>query len=148
MSRIIASFSFCVWLSAGMSAFGAESLQYPTAVALPPDAAGKIVQATEATIGPYELVDFFLYHFLRFGAEPERILFLAKYAQFDRDYTPADVRQWLAVFLRRFFANQFKRSCTPERPSSSTHRTSLRTPCSTTSTGTSHLSIQTAPLSS
>jgi NAD+ synthase (glutamine-hydrolysing) len=83
---------------------------------LPPDAAGKIVQATESTIGPYELVDFFLYHFLRFGAEPERILFLARHAQFDRDHTPADVRRWLAVFLRRFFANQFKRSCLPDGP--------------------------------
>ncbi|HJZ57329.1 MAG TPA: NAD(+) synthase, partial [Gemmataceae bacterium] len=83
---------------------------------LPPDAAGKIVQTTESTIGPYELVDFFLYHFLRFGAEPERILFLAQHAKFDRDYTPAEMRGWLAVFLRRFFANQFKRSCLPDGP--------------------------------
>ncbi|MBY0512793.1 MAG: NAD(+) synthase [Gemmataceae bacterium] len=83
---------------------------------LPPDASGKIVQATESTIGPYELVDFFLYHFLRFGAEPARILFLARHAKFDRDHTPAELREWLAVFLRRFFANQFKRSCLPDGP--------------------------------
>ena len=83
---------------------------------LPPDASGKSVQATEATIGPYELLDFFLYHFLRFGAEPERILFLAKHAAFDHEYTADDVRKWLGVFLRRFFANQFKRSCLPDGP--------------------------------
>ncbi len=83
---------------------------------LPPDASGKIVQTTEATIGPYELVDFFLYHFLRFGAEPERILFLAQHATFDHVYSPQEVRKWLAVFLRRFFANQFKRSCLPDGP--------------------------------
>ena len=51
---------------------------------LPTDASGKIVQATEATIGPYELHDFFLYHFLRYGAPPEKILFLAEQAKFDR----------------------------------------------------------------
>lgn len=83
---------------------------------LPTDAAGKIVQATESTIGPYELVDFFLYHFLRFGATPEKILFLAKHAVFSKPYTPAEVRRWLGVFLRRFFANQFKRSCLPDGP--------------------------------
>ena len=73
-------------------------------------------QSTEAAIGPYELVDFFLYHFLRWGAPPEKILFLASQAKFDRPYAAAEVRKWLTVFLRRFFANQFKRSCLPDGP--------------------------------
>jgi len=83
---------------------------------LPTDAGGQIVQSTESSIGPYELVDFFLYHFLRFGASPEKILFLAKHAAFSKPYTPEVVRHWLGVFLRRFFANQYKRSCLPDGP--------------------------------
>jgi NAD+ synthase (glutamine-hydrolysing) len=83
---------------------------------LPMDAAGKITQMTESSIGPYELVDFFLYHFLRYGVEPEKILFLAAHATFEREYSPDDVRKWLRVFVTRFFANQFKRSCLPDGP--------------------------------
>ncbi len=83
---------------------------------LPPAADGTIAQATESSVGPYELVDFFLYHFLRWGAEPEKILYLAERATFDRPHTPAELRQWLRVFLTRFFANQFKRSCLPDGP--------------------------------
>lgn len=83
---------------------------------LPTDAKGQIVQATETTIGPYELVDFFLYHFLRWGSGPEKILFLAKRAGFSKAYGPPELRQWLRVFLKRFFANQFKRSCLPDGP--------------------------------
>jgi NAD+ synthase (glutamine-hydrolysing) len=83
---------------------------------LPTSADGTIVQATEGTVGPYELVDFFLYHFLRWGAEPEKILFLARSARFHHEYTPDEIRGWLRVFLRRFFANQFKRSCLPDGP--------------------------------
>ena len=74
------------------------------------------LQSTEGTIGPYELHDFFLYHFLRYGATPEKILFLAEHASFDRPYRPEEVRQWLRVFLKRFFGNQFKRSCLPDGP--------------------------------
>jgi NAD+ synthase (glutamine-hydrolysing) len=74
------------------------------------------VQATESTIGPYELHDFFLYHFLRYAAPPEKILYLAEQAHFDRSYAPAELRRWLQVFIRRFFANQFKRSCLPDGP--------------------------------
>jgi len=73
-------------------------------------------QSTESAIGPYELHDFFLYHFLRWGASPEKILFLASQAKFDRAYTSDDIRGWLKVFLTRFFANQFKRSCLPDGP--------------------------------
>jgi NAD+ synthase (glutamine-hydrolysing) len=83
---------------------------------LPAGADGRIVQATETIIGPYELHDFFLFHFLRYGAPPEKILYLAAQARFDRAYTAAEMRHWLQVFVRRFFANQFKRSCLPDGP--------------------------------
>jgi NAD+ synthase (glutamine-hydrolysing) len=82
---------------------------------LPPDADGRL-QSTESAVGPYELHDFFLYHFLRFGSPPSKILFLARHAKFDRPYTEQEIRDWLRVFLRRFFANQFKRSCLPDGP--------------------------------
>jgi NAD+ synthase (glutamine-hydrolysing) len=77
---------------------------------------GKVTQTTEGVIGPYELHDFFLFHFLRYGAGPEKILFLAGHAQFDSPYTPEELRRWLRVFVERFFANQFKRSCLPDGP--------------------------------
>jgi NAD+ synthase (glutamine-hydrolysing) len=83
---------------------------------LPTAADGLSVQATEGVIGPYELHDFFLFHFLRYGAPPEKILFLAGQAKFENAYTPEQVRHWLGVFLQRFFANQFKRSCLPDGP--------------------------------
>ena len=82
---------------------------------LPGEASGEILQKTEDLIGPYELHDFFLYHMLRQGAGPEKLLFLAGHA-FQGVY-PADViRQWLGVFLKRFFNNQFKRSALPDGP--------------------------------
>jgi NAD+ synthase (glutamine-hydrolysing) len=74
------------------------------------------LQSTESAIGPYELHDFFLYYVLRFGATPEKILFLAAQATFDRLYSADEIRGWLRVFLKRFFANQFKRSCLPDGP--------------------------------
>ncbi len=83
---------------------------------LPPGPDGLPTQATESAIGPYELHDFFLYHFLRFGTPPEKILFLARHAEFGRPYAPDELRHWLSCFLRRFFANQFKRSCLPDGP--------------------------------
>jgi hypothetical protein len=70
---------------------------------------------TENIVGPYELHDFFLYHFIRFGASPAKILFLAKQA-FGKSYTEATIKKWLQTFLRRFFAQQFKRSCLPDGP--------------------------------
>jgi NAD+ synthase (glutamine-hydrolysing) len=73
-------------------------------------------QSTEAAIGPYELHDFFIYHLLRWGSDPAKILFLAKHAKFDRDYSEAEVKKWLTLFLKRFFANQFKRNCLPDGP--------------------------------
>jgi NAD+ synthase (glutamine-hydrolysing) len=83
---------------------------------LPAGTDGSIVQATETTIGPYELHDFFLFHFLRYGAPPEKILYLAEHARFERDYSADERRKWLQVFVRRFFGNQFKRSCLPDGP--------------------------------
>ncbi len=83
---------------------------------LPAGADDKIVQATEGVIGPYELHDFFLFHFQRYGAPPEKILYLARHAKFEREYTERESRGWLRVFLRRFFGNQFKRSCLPDGP--------------------------------
>jgi NAD+ synthase (glutamine-hydrolysing) len=83
---------------------------------LPSAADGTILQDTEAVVGPYELHDFFLFHFLRYGAAPEKVLYLARHARFDRSYTPDEVRRWLRVFVERFFAYQFKRSCLPDGP--------------------------------
>jgi NAD+ synthase (glutamine-hydrolysing) len=83
---------------------------------LPVGADGQPAQATETTIGPYEVLDFFLFHFLRYGAPPEKILFLAERARFHRSYSGEELRTWLKQFLRRFFANQFKRSCVPDGP--------------------------------
>ncbi|MFQ3593679.1 MAG: NAD(+) synthase [Gemmataceae bacterium] len=83
---------------------------------LPPDASGQIVQSTEDTIGPYELHDFFLYHTVRFGTPPRKLLFLAQQAQFSRDYSKEMLTHWLNMFIRRFFSQQFKRSCLPDGP--------------------------------
>jgi NAD+ synthase (glutamine-hydrolysing) len=82
---------------------------------LPPDADGKISQKTEDVIGPYELHDFFLYHFVRCGAPVEKIRFLAGVA-FKNSYSAAEIDRWLGLFFKRFFAQQFKRSCMPDGP--------------------------------
>jgi NAD+ synthase (glutamine-hydrolysing) len=76
---------------------------------------GSIAQHTETLVGPYELHDFCLYYFLRFGCGPRRIARMALHA-FDGRYTLPEIRRWLLVFLRRFFANQFKRDCVPDSP--------------------------------
>ncbi len=83
---------------------------------LPPGDAGEIHQLTESSIGAYELHDFFLYHFLRFGMTPAKILHLSNLAQFSKPYAADEIRQTLHTFLKRFFANQFKRSCVPDGP--------------------------------
>ncbi len=83
---------------------------------LPTGEEGQALQSTEGVIGPYELHDFFLFHVQRYGAPPEKIVYLAGQAKFERAYTAAEVRHWLRVFLRRFFGNQFKRSCLPDGP--------------------------------
>ena len=82
---------------------------------LPPDENGNIQQKTEETLGPYEVHDFYLYHFLRFGARPEKLLFMASRA-FAGIYSEEQLKNWLKLFVRRFFTNQFKRSCLPDGP--------------------------------
>lgn len=80
---------------------------------LPPDAKGEIAQQTESIVGPYALHDFFLYNILRYGFEPEKIYFLAKKA-FKDDFDSETILKWLKTFYRRFFSQQFKRSCMPD----------------------------------
>ncbi len=80
---------------------------------LPPDAKGEIAQQTEDIVGPYALHDFFLYYILRYGFEPEKIYFLAKKA-FKDDFDAETIYKWLKTFYRRFFTQQFKRSCMPD----------------------------------
>ena len=80
---------------------------------LPPDARGQISQQTEDIVGPYALHDFFLYHMLRFGFEPKKIYTLACRA-FSEDFDAATIKKWLTAFYRRFFTQQFKRSCMPD----------------------------------
>ncbi len=82
---------------------------------LPADGDGKIAQKTEDLVGPYELHDFFLYHFLRCGASPSKIAFLASEAFGDR-YDEETILKWLKTFVRRFFNQQFKRSAMPDGP--------------------------------
>ena len=81
----------------------------------PADSEGNITQKTEDLVGPYELHDFFLYHIFRFGTRPSKVYFLARKA-FESIYDDATILKWLNTFIRRFFAQQFKRSCLPDCP--------------------------------
>lgn len=92
-----------------------DILDTPVSPELLPAKDGGIVQKTEQILGPYELHDFFLYYFLRFGFAPSKILRLAKIA-FDTVYTDKEIKARLREFLRRFFGAQFKRSCLPDGP--------------------------------
>jgi len=83
---------------------------------LPLDREGQIRQATEDSVGPYELHDFFLYHFVRGGCDRQKLAFLASLTQFDLPYSREVIQQTLDKFLNRFFANQFKRNCVPDGP--------------------------------
>lgn len=80
---------------------------------LPPDETGKISQQTEDLVGPYALHDFFLYHMLRFDCPPRKLYALAC-STFEDDFDGATIKKWLQVFYRRFFTQQFKRSCMPD----------------------------------
>lgn len=82
---------------------------------LPADSNGQIAQKTECILGAYELHDFFLYHFAKYGASPEKLRYLAKYA-FANKRSDEEIDKALAVFIRRFFTQQFKRSCIPDGP--------------------------------
>ena len=90
-------------------------LDTPITPELIPSEDGEIGQRTEAIIGPYELHDFFLYHFMRNGAGAGKIFVLACRA-FNGSYTPGDIKHWLQVFFERFFAQQFKRTTLPPGP--------------------------------
>ena len=81
----------------------------------PADELGNIAQKTEDLVGPYELHDFFLYYLLRWGFRPAKIYLLARQA-FAQTYDDATIRRWLRTFCRRFFAQQYKRSCLPDGP--------------------------------
>ena len=108
------------WASHQLDATSEEILQdiLDTPVSpelLPADGNGDIAQKTEDIVGPYELHDFFLYYLVRFGYSPSKILFLAKYA-FAGCYPDEVTEKWLKIFIHRFFAQQFKRSCIPDGP--------------------------------
>jgi len=82
---------------------------------LPPDETGEIAQKTEDTVGPYILHDFFMFYTIRFGMSPKKLLYIAK-STFADEYPEEFIKKWLAVFYRRFFSQQFKRSCIPDGP--------------------------------
>ncbi|MDF2542648.1 MAG: hypothetical protein K0S47_2366 [Herbinix sp.] len=92
-----------------------DILDTPVSPELLPPKDGEISQKTEDIVGPYELHDFFLYYIVRFGFEPKKVFHLAKYAFQDR-YEEKEIAAWLKVFYRRFFSQQFKRSCMPDGP--------------------------------
>ena len=82
---------------------------------LPPTKDGKIAQKTESVVGPYVLNDFFFYHFMRYGASPEKIKYIALQV-FDGMYDEETITKWLKFFIKRFFNQQFKRSCLTDGP--------------------------------
>ena len=92
-----------------------DILDTPVSPELLPPKDGVISQKTENLVGPYSLHDFFLYYVLRFGYEPDKILYLAKIA-FKGEFNESVIKSWLKTFYRRFFAQQFKRSCMPDGP--------------------------------
>ena len=92
-----------------------DVLDTPVSPELLPPEGGVISQKTEDLVGPYELHDFFLYHMMRFGSSPAKIFRLARIA-FEGTYDNETILKWLRVFFKRFFAQQFKRSCLPDGP--------------------------------
>lgn len=92
-----------------------DVLDTPVSPELLPPKEGRIAQKTESIVGPYELHDFFLYYLLRFGYNPTKIYRLAKLA-FDGSYDGTEILKWMRIFYRRFFSQQFKRSCMPDGP--------------------------------
>ncbi len=92
-----------------------DILNTPVSPELLPPKNGEIAQQTESIIGPYELHDFFLYHFMRFSFSPTKIYYLAKHA-FKDEYSNEDILKYLKIFTTRFFSQQFKRNCVPDGP--------------------------------
>ncbi len=91
-----------------------DILDTPVSPELLPPEEGKISQVTEDLVGPYELHDFFLYYLLRFGFAPSKILFLARHSELAEKYSDETILKWMKTFYRRFFSQQFKRSCMPD----------------------------------
>ncbi len=92
-----------------------DILDTPVSPELLPSCEDNITQETEKLIGPYELHDFFLYHMLKYGAKPSKILFLATHA-YEGKYDQETIKKWLRVFVTRFFTQQFKRNAMPDGP--------------------------------
>jgi len=92
-----------------------DVIDTPVSPELIPPENGKIVQKTEDLVGPYELHDFFIFNVLRYGYAPSKVFFLAKTA-FVGEYDEATILEWLRIFYRRFFAQQYKRTCVPDGP--------------------------------
>ena len=99
----------------GLQAVLLDILDTPVSPELLPPKDGVISQKTEDLVGPYELHDFFLYYVLRFGYEPGKIFRIACLA-FRGTYGEETIRKWMKTFYRRYFSQQFKRSCLPDGP--------------------------------
>ncbi len=92
-----------------------DILTTPISPELLPHDSDRITQETESIVGPYELHDFFLYHIIKYGARPDKVFFLARKAFGDK-YSDDIIKKWLTLFIKRFFTQQFKRSCMPDGP--------------------------------
>lgn len=90
-----------------------DIINTPISPELLPTKEGQIDQKTEDKVGPYELVDFFIYYFVRCNFEPKKIVYLAHYA-YQGKYSEEEIKKWLKIFIKRFYAHQFKRSCVPD----------------------------------
>ena len=101
--------------SSALSVVLRDILATPVSPELLPAENGDISQKTEELVGPYELHDFFLYYLVRWGCEPQKVFRLAKYA-FNGEYDDKTILHWLKTFVRRFFSQQYKRSCLPDGP--------------------------------
>lgn len=113
--RHLVQYSADIAETESLAAILRDILETPVSPELLPAENGDISQKTEELVGPYALHDFFLYHLLRRGSPAETVLRLANYA-FAGTYDPETIKVWLKTFLRRFFAQQYKRSCLPDGP--------------------------------
>ncbi len=104
------------WYSEEITSILMDIIQTPISPELlPTDENGEIAQRTEDKVGPYELHDFFMYHFLRYGFTAEKVAYMASLA-FEDAYSEDEIRHWIEVFRHRFYTQQFKRSCQPDGP--------------------------------
>ena len=104
------------WYSDEITSILTDIIQTPISPELlPTDENGEIAQRTEDKVGPYELHDFFMYHFLRYGFTAEKVAYMASLA-FEDTYSDEEIRHWIEVFRHRFYTQQFKRSCQPDGP--------------------------------